>query len=313
MKKNDTILVLGASGLIGSSIKKNLLADGYTNVLSPSRAELDLENILAVDNYFKKKNPLYLFNAAGKVGGILENKSFPFDFINKNLLIQNNVFQMAEKHNLFKVIFFGSSCMYPVLSNQPMGVDNIMKGELESTSLGYAMAKLSGLFFCTYYNKQHKKNKYAALIPNSTFGPNDNFDDNSSHVLSALIAKFYKAKKNSEDVFLWGSGKPMREFIYSSDVADASIFIANSNDIDLTSPINIGTGNEISIYDLSHLIARMINFQGKIHWDDSKPDGAMRKLLDSSPLSAMGWKPNFSFNEALKNTIEWYIDDYEKK
>lgn len=313
MKKNDTILVLGASGLIGSSIKKKLLVDGYTNVLSPSRAEMDLENILVVDNYFKKHKPSYLFNAAGKVGGILENKSFPFDFINKNLLIQNNVFQMAEKHNLLKVIFFGSSCMYPLSSKQPMGVENIMKGELESTSLGYAMAKLSGLFFCTYYNKQHKKNKYAALIPNSTFGPNDNFDENSSHVLSALIAKFYKAKKDSEDVLLWGSGKPMREFIYSGDVADASIFIANSNNIDLKSPINIGTGNEISIYDLAQLIAKLINFQGNIHWDDSKPDGAMRKLLDSSPIRDFGWKPNFSFNEALKDTIEWYIHDYEKK
>ena len=313
MKKNDTILVLGASGLIGSSIKKNLLVDGYTNVLTPPREELDLENILIVDNYFKIHKPLYLFNAAGKVGGILENKSFPFDFINKNLLIQNNVFQMAEKHNLLKVIFFGSSCMYPLSSKQPMSVDNIMKGELESTSLGYAMAKLSGLFFCIYYNKQHKKNKYAALIPNSTFGPNDNFDENSSHVLSALIAKFYKAKKDGEDVFLWGSGKPKREFIYSSDVADASIFIAKSNDIDLKSPINIGTGNEVSIYDLAQLIAKLINFQGNIHWDDSKPDGAMRKLLDSSPLRDMGWKPNFSFNEALKNTIEWYIHDYEKK
>ncbi|EDZ64565.1 GDP-L-fucose synthase 1 [beta proteobacterium KB13] len=313
MKKKDTILVLGSTGLIGSSIKKKLLETGYENILTPARSDLDLEDIIAVDSYFKNHNPKYLFNAAGKVGGILENKTFPFDFINKNLLIQNNVFQMAEKYNLNRVIFFGSSCMYPLSSPQPMSVDNILKGELESTSLGYAMAKLSGLFFCTYYNKQHKKNKYAVLIPNSTFGPNDNFDNNSSHVLSALIAKFYKAKKNSEDVFLWGSGKPMREFIYSNDVADASIFIANSYDIDLTSPINIGTGNEISIYDLSQLIAKLINFEGKIHWDDSKPDGAMRKLLDSSPIRSMGWKPNYSFNEALKNTIEWYIYDYEKK
>lgn len=306
MLQDDSIYIAGHSGLIGSALLKKFHKEKYTNIHIKTRNELDLTNRGSVDDFFSQSKPKYVFLAAGKVGGIIENNKNPADFIISNLLIQNNIMLAALNYKVRRLIFFGSSCMYPKSCKQPMNESMLMTGKPEPTSIAYAVAKLAGMQTCISINKQFKQEKFLPFIPNSVYGPNDNFDPNSSHVLSSLINKFYKAKKEEIDhVELWGSGQPRREFIYSDDLADACYFLVNQKKFNQL-PINIGVGIDFSISELASIIASEVGFKGRIIWDKSKPDGAPRKLLDSSYLNSLGWKSNVNLRNGIKKTIKWY-------
>jgi GDP-L-fucose synthase len=249
---------------------------------------------------------MYVINAAGFVGGIEINKNRPGDFLRKNLLIQQNIFNSSIKNNAKKVIFFGSSCMYPNNLKRAINEDDLLQGNIEKTSIGYALSKITGIYSCLLFNEQYKKNIFIPLIPNSIYGPNDNFDIGSSHVLSALISKFHSAKiKNEQSVTLWGSGTPRREFIYVDDLAEICLLILTGK-VNINSlPINIGTGEDISIKELSLIVSRVVGYSGNILWDKSKPNGTMRKLLDSSKLHSY-WKPKTSLISGIEKTYDWY-------
>lgn len=312
LKKNSRILVAGHTGLLGSSFSRYFKKKKFQNVLNISSKELDLTRREDVASFFSRHKPEYVFLAAGKVAGILENNQYPADFIHKNLVIQSNVFEATSKNDTKKLIFFGSSCMYPKKIKQPMIEEYLLNGIPEITSVSYAIAKLSGVYSCLAYNKQLKKQIFIPLIPNSAYGPNDNFDPDTGHVLSSLIYKFNYAKKyNHNEVTLWGSGRPRREFVFVDDIVDACIFVIRKN-LDYL-PLNIGTGNDISIKSLANLISKKIGFNGKIYWDDSKPDGAMKKLLNSKKINDLGWKPKISLDSGLDITIDWFNKNYDKK
>ncbi len=309
-KKQDKIFVAGHRGLIGSAILKKLKDDGYKHLIYISRDNLDLEDKASTLKFFLEEKPNYVFLAAGKVAGIIENKTFPAEFIQKNLEIQNNVFLAAQLSNVKKLIFFGSSCMYPRECIQPMSEDKILSGKPESSSMAYAASKLAGLYSCLAYNQQYKNTKFIPLIPNSTFGPNDNFNPNSGHVLSALIARFHSAvKQNDLSVTLWGTGNARREFIYSEDVAEAAIFIANQSISDKDLPINLGVGFDISIKELALMIKKITGFKGEIFWDTSKPEGTFQKLLDSSRINQIGWKSKYFLEESIVKTYIWFKEN----
>ena len=305
MIKSSKILVAGHTGLIGSAFKRYFIKNKFNNVIYISTEDLDLTKRDDVIKFFKKIKPEYVFLAAGKVAGILENSLYPADFIHKNLVIQTNVFEAASKFNVKKLLFFCSSCMYPKLSSQPMREEYLLTGIPENTSISYAIAKLSGLYTCLAYNKQLKKQIFIPVIPNSVYGPNDNFNPESGHVLSSLIYRFNDAiKKKLDSVTLWGTGLPKREFIFVDDVVDACIFLIDKN-LDFL-PINIGVKEDLSIMHLATMIAKKIGFNGKILWDTSKPDGAIQKLLDSKKIFELGWKPKTKLENGLQFTIDWY-------
>lgn len=308
MDKKDKIYVSGHRGLIGSALVKRLEKAGYGNLLLANHSELDLINAQATKNFFEQHRPDYVLLAAGKVGGIVDNKTFPADFINANLSIQLNVLQSAHAVGVKKLILFGSSCMYPRECAQPMAEDVLLTGKPESTSIAYAISKLAGLELCAAYNRQYGGQRFVSVIPNSAYGANDNFDPKSGHVLSVLINRFHEAKlSNVESITLWGSGSPRREFVYADDIADACIFILENEDMSLEFPINIGVGEDCSIKELAEHIALITGYQGKIEWDTTKPDGAPRKLLDSRRINAYGWQAKIKLNEGLKLTYEWYL------
>jgi GDP-L-fucose synthase len=310
MNKSDKILVAGHTGLIGSALTHRLQDKGFTNLLLPLRAELDLTDSLAVDRFFDQHSPDYVLLSAGKVGGIIENQIYPADFMNTNLAIQLNVLRAAHRSNVRKLILFGSSCMYPRECPQPMPESALLSGHLEPTSLSYAVSKLAGVQMCLAYNQQFGDQRFIPLIPNSVFGPNDNFEPNSGHVLSALIRRIHDACKAGErSLMLWGSGAPRREFIHSRDIADACITLLAGDTSSIKLPLNLGTGEDISISELAVTISRMIGYEGTIQWDTSKPDGAPRKLLDSSRLLGLGWRPVVDFEEGLRSTYQWYLDN----
>jgi GDP-L-fucose synthase len=310
MNKTDKILVAGHTGLIGSAIVARLKKDGYSNLLLPGHAELELTDALAVDKYFDAHLPEYVVLAAGKVGGIIENKTYPADFMNTNLAIQLNVLKAAHRVGVRKLLLFASSCMYPRECPQPMAETALLSGHPEPTSLAYAISKLAGMQMCLAYNQQYGEQRFIPVIPNSAFGPNDDFNPKSGHVLSSLIRRFHEARETgAKSITLWGSGTPRREFIHTDDIADACVTLLNGDTSFLELPINIGTGKDYSICELAEKIAHMVKFTGLIEWDKSKPDGAPRKLLDSSRIKAFGWNPGVDLDTGLQSTYRWYLDN----
>lgn len=345
MKYNDKIFIAGHKGLVGSAIVKKLTADGYTNLITKSHKELDLTRQVEVESFFEKEKPEYIFLAAATVGGIHANNTYPGDFIYSNLCIQNNVIHSAYLNNITKLLFLGSSCIYPKECPQPMKEEHLLSGYLEPTNEPYAVAKIAGIKMCEAYNRQYNTN-YISVMPTNLFGPGDNFDLMKSHVLPAMIRKFHLAKlaqngdlegiKKDEEKFgtipedikdslgltqnyqppaigqqppavvLWGTGTPKREFLHVDDLADACIYLMNNyNDSGI---VNIGTGKDSTIRELAELIQAVVGFEGNVVYDSSKPDGTMVKRLDVSRLNNLGWKPSISLREGIKDAYRWYRD-----
>jgi GDP-L-fucose synthase len=305
MTPNDTVFVAGGRGLVGSAILRALSARGFEHVLAPPRAELDLRDAAAVRRFFAARNPAYVFMAAAKVGGILANDTYPADFIRDNLEIQTNVIDAAYRHGARKLLFLGSSCIYPRLAPQPIREDSLLTGPLEPTNEWYAVAKIAGIKMCQAYARQYGFNAISAM-PTNLYGPGDNFDLQTSHVLPALLRKFHTAKTHGDpSVVVWGSGTPRREFLYVDDLADALCFLMERYD----SPeiVNVGCGEDISIGDLARLVAKVVGYTGEIAFDRGKPDGTPRKLLDVSRCRALGWQARTPLEAGIEATYRWYV------
>lgn len=310
MDKTDKIFVAGHTGLIGSAVVRRLKSQGFCNLLLPRHSNLELTNAVAVDRFFDEYSPDYVVLAAGRVGGIIENQTYPADFMNTNLAIQLNVLKAAHRTDVRKLILFASSCMYPRDCPQPMPETALLSGYPEPTSLAYAISKLAGMQMCLAYNQQYGEQRFIPVIPNSAFGPNDNFDPKSGHVLSSLIRRFHEARQTgARSLTLWGSGTPRREFIHADDIADACIALLAGDTSTIALPINMGTGGDFSIRELAEIIARVVGYNGTVDWDTSKPDGAPRKLLDSTRLRTFGWLPAVDFEAGIKSTYQWYLDN----
>ncbi len=307
MNIDSKIYVAGHRGLVGSSIVKALEKAGYINLIYRTSKELDLTDKLKVDEFFAAEKPEYVFLAAAKVGGIVANNEYPADFIRDNLLIQTNVIDAAYRNNVEKLLFLGSTCIYPKLASQPLKEDYLLTGELEPTNEPYAIAKIAGIKMCQSYNRQYGT-KYISVMPTNLYGPNDNFDLHTSHVLPALIRKFHEAKENNNPyVEVWGTGTPQREFLYSEDLADACLFLMSTyegNEI-----VNIGVGGDISIKELAENIKNVVGYQGEIQFDTTKPDGTPRKLVDVTKLNSLGWKATTSLDEGLKKAYKWFLEN----
>jgi len=313
MFKDSRIYIAGHTGLLGTALLKRLQAEGYIDILTKSHSELDLTDRTAVDSFFKSEQPEYIFLAAGLTGGILANKTYPATFLHANIAMQDNLFEAANKYDVKHIIFYGSSCVYPKNARQPMKEGYLLTGEIEETSEGYSAAKIAGIFSCRSYNNQYKTNRFIALIPNSMYGPNDNFDPENGHVLSALIRRFHEAKMEGKDrIILWGSGNPRREFIFSEDVADASIFAMQNADKLQNMHYNIGTGIDYTIKELAEIVSQIVGYKGRIEWDTTKPDGAPRKLLDSSNFVDIGWRPSIGLEDGLRITYEWFLENIQE-
>lgn len=310
MKKDAKIYVAGHRGMVGSAIVRKLKELGYTNIITRTHAELDLTDQKATREFFEKERPEYVFLAAAKVGGILANDKYSADFIYENIMIEANVIKAAHDFGVKKLLFLGSSCIYPKYAPQPMKEEYLLTGELEPTNEAYAIAKIAGLKMCQHFRKQYGDN-FISVMPTNLYGPNDNFDLETSHVMAALIRKFHEAKvRNDPYVVVWGTGKPRREFLYVDDLADAVVFLMNNYDGDMW--INIGTGEDISIRELAELIKDIVRYKGEIKFDTSKPDGTPRKLLDVLRLHELGWKHKTSLEEGIRKTYEWFLSIREK-
>lgn len=306
MKFNDKIYVAGHNGMVGSAIVRALKIGGYTNIIVRSRAELNLTRQNEVEKFFYKERPDYVFLAAAKVGGILANNQSPADFIYENIVLEMNVIHEAYKNNCKKLLFLGSSCIYPKMAEQPIAENQLLSGKLEETNEAYALAKISGLKYCEYLNRQYKTD-FISVMPTNLYGPNDNYHSTNSHVLPALIKRFHMAKENrAESVVCWGTGKPMREFLYVDDLADACVYLMNNYSGNET--VNVGTGKEISIMQLAELVANIVGYKGQIKWDTSKPDGTPRKLLDVTKLSILGWNYKTDLEDGIKKTYEDFLN-----
>jgi len=302
LRKDSKIYVAGHNGMVGSSISRLLNLKGFNNLIFKSSKELDLTNQELVYSFFKKENPEYVINAAAKVGGIMANNTYPYEFLMENMLIQNNLIKFSNDFDVKKFIFLGSSCIYPKLSPQPIKEEYLLTGPLEATNEAYALAKISGLKLCESIRKQYGK-EFISLMPTNLYGPKDNYDLNSSHVIPALIRKFRDAViNNNEQVILWGDGSPLREFLHVDDLAESIFFVLN-NDL-AESLYNVGYGEEISIKDLAELIKKITGFKGLIIWDKAKPNGTPRKLLDSSKIISIGWSPKIKLEDGIKSTIK---------
>ena len=307
MDKNSKIYVSGHKGLVGSSIIRLLISNGYNNIITKSRSELDLTDNQAVKLFFDNYKPEYVVMAAAKVGGIQYNKNYPADFIRDNLLIQNNIIDTSYKYGVKKLCFLGSACIYPKLANVPISESSLLTGPLEETNEAYSIAKISGYFMCKKYTEQHSFNTIS-LMPANLYGINDNFRPQESHVIPALIKKFVDAKKlNLSYVKNFGDGSCTREFLHVDDLADAILFLmSNYND---PSIINVGTGTEISIKEVCNIIKNIIGYNGDIVWDTTYPNGTPRRFLNISKITSLGWKPKISLIDGLKSTIEWYLNN----
>jgi len=305
MNRNDRIYIAGHTGLVGSAIMRRLHAEGCSELISGTHNELDLSSQSAVDAFFSATRPDYVFLAAARVGGIQANSNFPAEFIYSNLSIQTNVIHAAWKNNVKKLLFLGSSCIYPKHAPQPINEDYLLTGPLETTNEWYAVAKIAGIKMCQAYRRQYGFNAIA-VMPTNLYGPGDNFDLENSHVLPALLRKFHEAKiRNKNEVIIWGSGKPRREFMHVDDLADACVFLMKHYEQEKI--INAGTGKDISISELAYLIKEISGFHGSLEFDTSKPDGTPRKLLDVSRLSELGWKAGIGFEQGIKDTYDWYV------
>jgi len=302
------IYVAGSRGLVGSAIVRRLQAEGYNNIIERTSQELDLRNQVLVDDFFRVERPEYIFLAAAKVGGIQANNTYPAMFIYDNILIQNNVIHAAHQHGARKLMFLGSSCIYPRLAPQPLKEEYLLTGELEPTNESYAIAKIAGIKMCQAYRQQYGDD-FISVMPTNLYGINDNFDLESSHVLPALLRKFHEAKEQgSKSVTVWGSGKPRREFLSVDDMADACYFLMKSySDREI---VNIGTGSDVTIAELSAMMAEVTGFKGEIVYDASKPDGTPVKRLDVSKLTGLGWQAKISLRHGIGQTYKWYRQLY---
>lgn len=306
--KNSKIYVAGHNGMVGSAIVRRLMYLGYKNLVLKSSKELDLRNSGDVTSFFNKERPKFIFLAAAKVGGILANSNYKADFIFDNLTIQNNVIKNAHLFKVEKLLFLGSSCIYPKNAPQPIKEEYLLTGLLETTNEPYAIAKIAGLKMCQYFREQYGCN-FISIMPTNLYGKNDNFDLKTSHVLPALLRKFHDAKLNKENkVEIWGSGNPKREFLHVDDLADACVFLMNNYNQPET--INVGTGVDISIKDLALLIKKITGFKGDLEWNSSMPDGTYRKLLDVSKINNLQWKAKINLTDGIKLTYDWYINNH---
>lgn len=297
MEYSDKIYVAGHRGMVGSAILRNLEKSGYNNLVYKTSGELDLRNQQDVAEFFELEKPKYVFLAAAKVGGILANNTYRAEFLYDNLMIQNNIIHESYKNGVEKLLFLGSSCIYPKMAPQPMKEDALLTGLLEPTNEPYAIAKISGIKMCDAYRDQYGCN-FISAMPTNLYGPNDNYDLKKSHVLPALLRKFHEAKEEGKpSVEVWGSGAPLREFLHVDDLADACMFLMN--EYNEQGHINVGSGNEISIKGLAEMIKSIVGYEGKIVWDDSKPDGTPRKLMDNSKINALGWSPLISLQDGI--------------
>jgi GDP-L-fucose synthase len=308
MNKQFKIFIAGHKGMVGSAVVRALEKQGYEHIVLKNRNELDLTNQNETKNFFRKEKVDVIIDAAAKVGGILANDSYPYDFIMQNMQIQNNLIDAAVENNISKFIFLGSSCIYPKFAPQPMKEEYLLTGPLEPTNQWYAIAKISGIMACKAAKIQKGLNA-VSLMPTNLYGFNDNFDLNGSHVLPAMIRKFHEAKLINSSVTLWGTGSPYREFLHVDDMATATLFtLENDLEDDL---YNVGFGSDVSIKELAELVQSIVGHNGKIIWDTTKPDGAPKKLMDSSKLRSLGWEPKITLEEGIKMTYDWFLKEIE--
>lgn len=313
---NQTIFVAGHHGMVGSAIVRKLQAKGYTNIITATHAELDLCNQADVQQFFKEHDIHQVYLAAAKVGGIHANNTYPADFIYQNLMIEANVIHAAHSHDVQKLMFLGSSCIYPKFAQQPMAESELLKGELEATNEPYAIAKIAGIKLCESYNRQFGRD-YRSVMPTNLYGPHDNFHPENSHVIPALLRRFHEAvQNNAEVVTIWGSGTPMREFLHVDDMAAASIHVMELDDTTfkantqpMLSHINVGTGVDCTIRELAETVAKVTGFQGHLEFDATKPDGTPRKLMDVSRLADLGWKASINLEDGLRDAYQWYLEN----
>ena len=309
MHKESKIYVAGHRGLVGSAIVRNLEAKGFKNIICRTHKELDLTNQNEVRRFFEEEKPEYVFLAAAKVGGINANNTYPADIIYENLMIQNNVIKSAHDLKVKKLLFLGSTCIYPKMAPQPIKEDYLLTGALEETNEAYAVAKIAGLEMCKFFKRQYGDN-FISCMPTNLYGPNDNFDLKNSHVLPALIRKFHEAKiNNSETVEIWGTGTPLREFLYVDDMADACVFLMENYDGE--QHVNIGTGEEVSIRQLAETVKEAVGFEGELVFNTNMPDGTPRKLTTVKKLNGLGWKHKVSLNQGIKMAYEWFLENYK--
>ena len=307
MEKNAKIYVAGHRGMVGSAICRRLQAEGYTNVITKTHGALDLTRQTEVEEFFRTEKPEYVFLAAAKVGGIIANSRHSADFMYENMILEMNVIHSAWENGCKKLMFLGSSCIYPRLAPQPMKEDCLLTSSLEKTNEAYALAKISGLKYCEYLNTQYGAD-YISVMPTNLYGPNDNYHPEHSHVLPALIRRFHEAKiSGAKEVTCWGTGKPLREFLYVDDLADACVFLMNNYSGNET--VNLGTGKELTIKSLTELVAKTVGYDGKITWDETKPDGTPRKLLDVSKLNALGWHYKTELEDGIRLTYRDFLEN----
>jgi len=315
MDLNDKIYIAGHRGLVGSAIVRQLKQRGFNNLLMRKHKELDLTNQAQVRSFFKQEKPDYIILAAAKVGGIHANNTYPADFIYQNMMIEANVINSAYENRVKRLLFLGSSCIYPKAVEQPMREDALLTGVLEPTNEPYALAKIAGIKLCESYNRQHGTD-FRSVMPTNLYGINDNFHPENSHVISALMQRFHQAKVNNEkEAVVWGTGASMREFLYVDDMAVASLFVLElnkeiyqNNTQSMLSHINIGTGKEVTIKEMAETMKKVVGYKGRIVFDTTKPDGALRKLINSSRLKNMGWTYSVSLRKGLEKTYEWYLE-----
>jgi GDP-L-fucose synthase len=307
MNKDSKIYVAGHRGLVGSAIVRKLGEKGYTNLVYRTSKELDLRDKNSVDSFFVEERPEFVFLAAAKVGGIVANNEYPADFIRDNLLIQTNIIDASYRNDVEKLLFLGSTCIYPKMAPQPLKEEYLLTGVLEPTNEAYAIAKIAGIKMCESYNRQYGT-KYISVMPTNLYGSNDNYDLHTSHVLPALIRKFHEAKEsNAPFVEVWGTGTPKREFLYSDDLADACVYLMDTySDSEI---VNIGVGEDIPIKDVAEKIKKVVGFTGEIQFDTTKPDGTPRKLVDVTKLNSLGWKATTSLEEGLMRAYQWFLDN----
>ena len=309
MEKNSKIYVAGHRGLVGAAIKRNLENKGYTNVIGRTHAELELTDQVAVRNFFEEERPEYVVLAAAKVGGIHANRTYPADFIYDNLAVQCNVIKCAHDYGVKKLLFLGSTCIYPKMAEQPIKEKALLTGPLEETNEAYAVAKIAGLEMCKFFKQQYGDD-FISCMHTNLYGPYDNFYLNNSHVMPALIRKFHEAKVNNKpSVEIWGTGSPLREFLHVDDMADACVFLLENYSGE--EHVNIGTGEEISIKGLAELIKNAVGYEGKLEFNTDMPDGTPRKLTDVSKLHSLGWKHNITLEEGVKSTYQWFLNNYD--
>lgn len=310
MKKNDKIYIAGHRGLVGSAIKREFEEQGFTGILVKTHRELDLTDSAAVAEFFEKEKPQYVILAAAKVGGILGNNTYPVEFFTENMKIQLNVIENSFKNNVKKLLFLGSSCIYPKNASQPMKEEYLLSSKLEKTNEMYALAKISGLKLCSAYNREYGTD-YISVMPCNLYGLNDNYDLKNAHVLPMLVRRFHEAKVNNQsEVVVWGTGIPKREFMYAGDLAKAVVFLLkNKSASEIGEFINIGTGEEITILELAELIKEVVGFKGRIVFDTSKPDGTMRKLMDVSRINNLGWHAQTSLKDGIKLVYEDFLNN----